>query len=669
MRGSPFVAALVDPAPGRFARAAEIAVSCTLVMIVSMTYDIPQVALSTYLVFFAAKTDAGLNILTGAIFIVLVSIVTLLLIPAAAVTDSLPDLRLPLIAVLSFLFFFLSVSSKLAPVASTLGLIMADLLYTLASVPDGELSVRGLLYLPLIVGMPMAVFIAYNIVFGRRPDRLVRRAVATRLDLAAAAFRGEARSADRLGSALAGGNAALLSHLAMTKLFHFQPGDTRERLRELVVLSYALVMAVAALATDSGPMPLDDTLAARAEDLAVRVRRLPRLVVAKPRSDEAPRDDSTQIAEILDLIQSVASGGAHADLGPAPTPKPKAGFFAHDAFTAPRYVRHALKATAAVLVCYLTIVILDWSKISTCIITVFVVALPSVGETVQKLTLRIVGGCLGGLAGLAAIVYVLPDATSLADLAPLILLATLPPAWIAAGSPTVSYLGFQIAFALFLCVLQGAAPAFDLAIARDRIIGILFGDVVVFLIFANLFPASLLGRLKGEVVGLVEACRAALASVSQGRPAPERAARVAEAEALLGKLGLDAVAFGFEDGQRQDRRLQAQATRLNLRALRGLVTEIARIAALRPPAEPSGAAPLAWRRDCAALEERLGAISHRLSGRPGSETDVAAPPTDPSERAATAPRALELLGRQVDRVDVALARYGRLLRAQGRAGD
>ena len=669
MRGSPFVAALIDPAPGRFARAAEIAVACTLVMIVSMTYEIPQVALSTYLVFFAAKTDAGLNIVTSVIFIVLVSIVSLLLIPAAAVTDALPDLRLPLIAVLSFLFFFLSVTSKLAPVASTLGLIMADLLYTLASVPDGELSIRGLLDLPLIVGMPMAVFIAYNIVFGRRPDRLVRRAVAARLDLAAAALKERARTDDPLGSALAGGNAALLSHLAMTKLFHFQPDDTRERLRQLVVLSYALVMAVAALATDTGSTLLDEALAVRAGNLATRIRHLPRLVAARRGDDEAPLDHPTQIMEILDLIERVATGGAHADLGPAPTPKPHAGFFAPDAFTAPRYVRHALKATAAVLVCYLTIVILDWSKISTCIITVFVVALPSVGETVQKLTLRIAGACLGGFAGLAAIVYLLPDATSIADLAPLILLATLPPAWIAAGAPTVSYLGFQIAFAFFLCVLQGSAPAFDLAIARDRIVGILFGDVVVFLIFANLFPASLLVRLKGEVARLVEACRAALASVSQGRPALERAARVAEAEALLGKIGLDAAAFGFEGGQRQDRRLQAQATRLNLRALRGLVTEIARIAALPSPAEPSGAVASAWRRDCAALEARLGAIADRLSGRPVSETDVAPPATDASEGPATDPRALALLRTRVDRVDVALARYGRVLRAQGRSGD
>jgi multidrug resistance protein MdtO len=63
-------------------------------------------------------------------------------------------------------------------------------------------------------------------------------------------------------------------------------------------------------------------------------------------------------------------------------------------------------------------------------------------------------------------------------------------AWIAVGSPRVAYAGFQIAFAFFLCVIQGSGPSFDMTIARDRAIGILPGNLVVYVLFTNIWPVS-----------------------------------------------------------------------------------------------------------------------------------------------------------------------------------
>ena len=61
-----FASDLLVPFPGRLGRAIEISVACTIVMVVSMTYEIPETALSTYLIFFAAKGNSGLNIVMGA---------------------------------------------------------------------------------------------------------------------------------------------------------------------------------------------------------------------------------------------------------------------------------------------------------------------------------------------------------------------------------------------------------------------------------------------------------------------------------------------------------------------------------------------------------------------------------------------------------------------------
>ena len=70
------------------------------------------------------------------------------------------------------------------------------------------------------------------------------------------------------------------------------------------------------------------------------------------------------------------------------------------------------------------------------------------------------------------------------------LLALSAAGYVSAGSPRISYAGFQIAFAFFLCVIQGPSPAFDISIARDRVIGILLGDLVVALVFTNLWPVT-----------------------------------------------------------------------------------------------------------------------------------------------------------------------------------
>ena len=78
--------------------------------------------------------------------------------------------------------------------------------------------------------------------------------------------------------------------------------------------------------------------------------------------------------------------------------------------------RFAVKATAAVMICYLTFNILDWPGIGTCMITCFIVALSTVGESTQKMTLRLTGCTCGAALGYAVIVFVLPATTQITGL-------------------------------------------------------------------------------------------------------------------------------------------------------------------------------------------------------------------------------------------------------------
>jgi multidrug resistance protein MdtO len=155
------------------------------------------------------------------------------------------------------------------------------------------------------------------------------------------------------------------------------------------------------------------------------------------------------------------------------------------------------------MLCYVIYLLLDWPGIHTCFITCYIVSLGTTAETIEKLSLRISGALIGAGFGLAAIVFLLPHLTSIGSLLIVVFVVGLVCAWVAAGSPRISYVGYQMAFAFFLCVVQGPSPAFDLTIARDRVIGIMLGNVVVYLIFANIWPVSVARRIDPGLIALL----------------------------------------------------------------------------------------------------------------------------------------------------------------------
>jgi uncharacterized membrane protein YccC len=398
-------------------------------------------------------------------------------------------------------------------------------------------------------------------------------------------------------------------------------------LRALVTLSYSLALTVSAFDTDAAAGASDHDLPARVDALAHAVEHMPRLVFAPEREQETEQamsvgDLVAQTVSLVAAAEDVVAGRPLPEAGSDTAPKKekkkaKSGFFVPDAFSNPDHVRFAGKGTAAVMICYLTFTLLDWPGIHTCMLTCFIVGLTTVGETMQKLSLRIVGCCIGAALGLLAIVYILPNITSITALALVVGLVTLPPAWVAVGKPTVSYIGFQAAFALYLCILQGPEPKFDLTIARDRTIGILFGNIVMYVIFTRLFPVSMLGRLRRDVVSLIDQCRVVLKAMSNRRPTTVTAGQVANIQATLENVEASAAAFGYETLRSRNGRLQTQASRLSLKALRGLVDDLGRVAAYPPPADITTEASEALRRMSLDIEAQLEELAVTLSGEQG----------------------------------------------------
>jgi multidrug resistance protein MdtO len=254
-------------------------------------------------------------------------------------------------------------------------------------------------------------------------------------------------------------------------------------------------------------------------------------------------------------------------------------------------------------------------------------------------------------------------------------MVTLPTAWVAVGRPSVSYIGFQAAFALYLCILQGDEPKFDLTTIRDRTIGIIFGNVVIYVIYTRVFPVSVLGKVRDELIQLIDRCREVLRSIAEGAPAIETASRAAEMQAYLEEIESSAVALGYETLRARSGRRQRQAIRRSVEAL-GLVTDsVCKVAAYPPPTDEHSLISAVVRSRSELLEARLEAIARSFSDErergaepePDTASEVRGGVQAPSsaDSAWTGRAAIfDRLAKRVDALSVALSRYRRLLRAE-----
>jgi multidrug resistance protein MdtO len=192
--------------------------------------------------------------------------------------------------------------------------------------------------------------------------------------------------------------------------------------------------------------------------------------------------------------------------------------------------------------CYLLYSQINWPGIHTCFITVYMVSLGTTAETVEKMTLRITGCLVGAVLGIGAILFVVPVLSSVVGLMTLVLIGAWLSAWIAFGSPRIAYVGFQIALVFFMCVLQGAAPGYDLTLARDRTIGILIGNVVVYLVFTRVWPVTVAARIDAGLAALRQQWER-LAALPD---AVTRRAQAASAMAQCGALEQDLALMHYE---------------------------------------------------------------------------------------------------------------------------
>jgi multidrug resistance protein MdtO len=515
------------PTPGRLGDSVRIVVVVLAAVAIAETFRIPEIAVSAYLVLFLSGREAASTVRTALVAGIAVVLAIFMTIAVFMLSLSEPALRIPLMAVTTFGAMFLSRASPLGPVFFVAGFIVAygltlgDEVLGLALqpatagnapqfelpeiffVPPEEALVRFLLWFSLAVVVPIAVLIAANLLTGRDPARLLRQALAERLATAARFCAGERVAERRLEAQAFEGTAQL------RKLYDLAGGRRRlawglsliddiARLG-LLLLAWLRVegdardpLVPAANACRRAERTLEDGEAPSGEPVAITATG-----AARPLADAITRT----LRAICETVAATPGRASPKESAAAGSP---GRLLAADAFSNPDYVRFALKVTLAVMTCYFVMSMTDWPGIHTCVITAFFVALGTVGETLHKATLRFVGCLIGAGLGLGAILLLMPDMTDLGDLFLLLAPVTLLAAWVGYGSERISYAGWQIGLAFYLVVLQDYGPTIDMYTARDRTIGILFGNIVILVVFTTIWPVSVANIVRTNLAKALE---------------------------------------------------------------------------------------------------------------------------------------------------------------------
>ncbi len=269
----------------------------------------------------------------------------------------------------------------------------------------------------------------------------------------------------------------------------------------------------------------------------------------------------TMMTEVLAGSRSVA------EYLPSADDLPQSTLLSRDAFVNHDHLRFALKGCLAASSCYVMYNALAWPGISTAVTTCLLTALSTIGASHQKQILRISGAIVGGFViGMGSQMFILPYLDSIAGFLLLFVLVTALSAWFLTSSPRLSYFGVQVALAFYLINLQEFKIQTSLAVARDRVAGILLGLFMMWFVFDRLWGAPASVEMKRTFISNLRAMAQFAREPASNDPRIAIARTLTLRETINTNLDraravADGILFEFGPSRRRDLELRSQIRR------------------------------------------------------------------------------------------------------------
>jgi multidrug resistance protein MdtO len=489
------------PYPGRTGTVMRMVIAATLVMIICMTFRIPYAFQGAIYALLVSRETPQATLQSAGTILLVTAVGVVYILAAAWFVISVPFLHF-LWNISSFFlgFYALSVISSY-PAATTFIIMISVGIPLWDRHASAETGVEDTLWLFLASSIGVAVTAAVELAFAQmRPGDDIVLPIAERLAaverlLACYAEDCPEQSADETVVTL---GMAGTSALRRTLRRSGYSAQYRARMGGVIALVGRLVDTAAALR--QLPFEPSDENQAEFRDLATAVasirsdlanRQVPRSIqlhTAREPSHLAPLLREMERTAAL-IPQAFAGFRSAEECLPSSDDMPHS-LFAPDAFVDPEHFKFALKGGLAASGCYIIYNSIAWPGISTAVTTCLLTGLSTIGASRQKQILRLAGAIVGGIViGMGSQIFILPHLDSIVGFTVLFLLVTALASWFMTSSPRLSYFGLQVALAFYLINLQGFARQTSLSVARDRVVGVVLGLFMMWLVFDQLWGA------------------------------------------------------------------------------------------------------------------------------------------------------------------------------------
>jgi len=522
------------PYPGRAARVGRMILAATLVMIVCMTFQIPFAFQGAVYALMISRESSRATLQSARTILLFTGIGSAYLLVFVRLVINSPLLHFLWIIGSFFLAFYVISAAKNYMAAVIFATMMAVGLPLWDRYVPAETSVEDTLWLCLATLIGVGITALVELVFVRLPpgDEIVSP-IAARLAAVEDLLIGcaENRTLDSsvaqkvirlqmLGTSLL---RVTLRRSDYSAQYAIEMGGVAALVGRLVDLAATLTQFSSKLSECDQKRfrNLASTVATIREDLVSRRNPGPvRLYSHRDSANVVPLLDEMEHTVAL-IPQAFADSRSIQEYFVAADEAGPRGLLAQGALHDPEHIQFALKGTLAASLCYVIYNAIAWPGISTAVTTCLLTALTTIGASRQKQVLRIAGAMVGGFViGMGSQIFILPDLDSITGFVVLFIAVTALASWFMTSSPRLSYFGFQVALAYYLINLSEFKMQISLEVARNRVVGILLGLFIMWLVFDQLWGApAAVGMRRSFISNLRLLAQLAREPLSQDRKA------------------------------------------------------------------------------------------------------------------------------------------------------
>lgn len=533
------------PYPGRGNLMLRCLIASSLVMIISLSLQVPFLALSLISVFYVTQKNVVLSTLTGILFVGGATLAVTLAILNLKLTWAYPLPRLLLSGALLFGCAWMMRASKYGVMFFLSGIVIIYT-QTFADLTDNADSVvRLILWLWVSITYAIVVTLVINLIFiPQEPVAQLRGALNAQMSETIARLEALIH-----GQTLAPQPASVVQDklLTLQQMLAFSiMRDKRYREDEAWHLARISTVSGLYMMAQGLPETLNAEQQARAVDLLADCKIFHNTLVSDSQPQMTGRTTGTETPDVIYRMHEALQAFSHyqrdsRDIAPA-KPSAKVQSLMNGVWS-----KSALKTLLSTMVCYLIYLAADWQGIHTIMLSCLIVSQASLGATVQRGLLRVIGAAAGSLIALLMVILVMPHIDGIVGLMGMSLPVIALGAWIYAGSEKISYVGIQLMFTFSLALLETFGPTFELVEIRDRIIGILLGVLIATLFHIFLWPEREGQLFRDSLQQLLKALAARMTAAS-----PEAGSEIGLRKALAGCQGI-AARVAMEPGWATDK--------------------------------------------------------------------------------------------------------------------